>query len=100
MEVMEPLLASESGKILHELIENQLRGVEKFYELRVTEMNEMPLIGETGFDLITDKYRAIVRIFNKFPGDPERSVYNMLVLSDLYYILKYHTREWVGPKSD
>ncbi len=63
MEVMEPLLANESGKILHELIENQLRGVEKFYELRVTETNEMPLIGETGFDLITDKYRAIVRIF-------------------------------------
>ncbi len=93
-EVLKPLLDKENGKPLVELVENQLIGIEKFYRLLLAEQAGIATIDGDGFDLVVEKYRRVSRFFTRFPGLPKNSTYKMSVISDLYYILSHHTREW------
>ena len=96
-EAMKPLLDKENGKLLAELMENQLKGIEIFYELLLTEQEGTALIDGERFDLLVGRYRRVSRHFTSFPGLPEKSTYKMSVVSDFYYLLSRHTREWGRP---
>lgn len=97
-EVLKPLLDKENGKLLAEVVENQLSGMEKFYRLLLAEQGGIAMIDGPGFDRVVEKYRRVSRFFTRFPGLPERSTYKMSVVSDLYYILSRHTQEWGRPE--
>ena len=62
-EVLMPLVDDERGVLLSELMDCQLKGVEKFYALLNSEVTERIYIGSEEFDRITDKYRRIARFF-------------------------------------
>ena len=93
-DVLKPLLEEENGKPFVELIENQLDGIEKFYELLLAEQEGVATIDGDRFNLIVEKYRIVLRFFSKFPELPEKSTYKMSVISDFYYLLSHHTKEW------
>jgi hypothetical protein len=89
-----PHLSVESTMLLSDLLENRLDAIEKFYELLLSEKDGKVLIDENDFDVVTQKYLCVLRYFTRFPGEPSGSTYKMTVISDFYYLLSYHTREW------
>jgi hypothetical protein len=97
-EAMKPLLEEENGKLLAELMENQLNGIEIFYELLLIEQEGVALIDSERFDVLVGRYRSVLRYFTRFPGLPEKSTYKMSVVSDFYYLLSRHTHEWGRPE--
>jgi hypothetical protein len=92
-EAMEPLLEEEKGSLLKELIEVQLDGVEKFYELLLSEMDGKVLIDAICLDLIAEKHRRVYRHFKDLPGSTDKSTYKRSIATDVFQILRHHTRD-------
>lgn len=98
-EVMEPLLEDAKAKLLLELLENQVDGMEKFYKLRLAEKDGVIILDEKSLYLITDKYVPLMRYFLRFPGTAGKAPYRLSIVSDFLTILQFHTREY-GWKED
>ena len=54
-QVMGPQLEDRKAKLLFELLENQVDGMEKFYKLRLAEKDGITVLDEKSLYLITDK---------------------------------------------
>lgn len=93
-QVMEPLLEDEKAKLLFELLENQVDGMEKFYKLRIAEKEGVTILDEKSLYLITDKYVPLMRYFLRFPGTAGKSPYRLSIVSDFLTIIQFHTREY------
>ena len=93
-QVMGPQLEARKAKLLFELLENQVDGMEKFYKLRLAEKDGITVLDEKSLYLITDKYVPLMRYFLQFPGTAGKSPYRLSIVSDFLTILQYHTREY------
>lgn len=87
---------SESSQLLIDLLAHQVDGMEKFYELLINEQGQRTLVDASDFDLLTEKHLAVARFFTTLPKAKEKSVYEVSIVSDFYYILRHHTLEWGG----
>ena len=93
-EAMEPRLSDERARVLNEILENQLNGILLFYKLLCLEGDNRISIDEADFDILTQKYRKVLRYFTDLPKTHPDSTYHLLLISDFYYLLRNHTREW------
>jgi hypothetical protein len=85
--------ADETAKRLFDLLCNQLQGMEMFYQLLLCEVNGKFMMNDRDYDLLTQKYRTVLKFFTRFPGVDEKSIYEMLVVGDFYYLLSHHASE-------
>jgi len=92
-EVMEPKANDPRAELLSDLLENQLRGIDLFHQLLLSEIDGKFMIDDKGYDLLTQRYRAVMRFFTKFPGVDNKSIYEMLIVSDFYYLIHFHASE-------
>ena len=88
--VIEPQISDERARLLLDLLRNQLLGMEMFYRLLLLESGEKFMLDDEGFDLLTQKYRRLLRFFTRFPGADEKSLYEMLIVGDFYYLMSSH----------
>lgn len=93
VEVMKPGIADERVNLLLQLLENQIRGMHIFYRLVLCEGDQKFIMDNAALDLLTQRYRSVLRFFTRFPGASERSTYEMMIVSDFYYLLRSHANE-------
>jgi hypothetical protein len=83
----------ERAKLLFELLHNQMRGMEIFYRLMLCEGDRKFIMDDASFDRLTQRYRSVLRFFTRFPRASEKSTYEMMIVSDFYYLLMSHAAE-------